>query len=196
MSDTTVAILAGGQGSRLGGIDKGLAILADKPLVEWALAALDREDHAGVMIVANRNLAHYRRHATTISDAVCGHAGPLAGISAAMAACPTRWMATVPVDCPTPPTGWISRLREAVAVAGGDSAVAIVGGQRQPLFALYDTSLAQSAAAQLAGDAGVAGWQIQIGTLQVDLTDLPGDWSNLNTALDFRLAEERLRAIE
>ena len=48
MSDTTVAILAGGQGSRLGGIDKGLAILAEKPLVEWALAALDREDHAGV----------------------------------------------------------------------------------------------------------------------------------------------------
>ena len=77
------------------------------------------------------------------------------------------------------------------------------GWQPSPLIArrpqqdgFHGCAKRQSAAAQLAGDAGVAGWQIQIGTLQVDLTDLPGDWSNLNTALDFRLAEERLRAIE
>lgn len=196
MSDTTVAILAGGQGSRLGGIDKGLALLADRPLIEWVLAALEWEDHAGVLIVANRNLAQYRHHATTISDTASGHAGPLAGISAALTTCQTRWMATVPVDCPTPPRGWISRLRKAVNLADGDSAVVVAGGQRQPLFAVYDISLAQSAAAQLAGDAGVANWQAQIGSLQVDLSDLPGDWSNLNTARDFRLAEERLRAIE
>ena len=34
MSDTTVAILAGGQGSRLGGIDKGLAMLAQKKQIK------------------------------------------------------------------------------------------------------------------------------------------------------------------
>lgn len=194
LSDTTVAILAGGEGSRLGGQDKGLAELAGRPLIEWVLAALQKEGHPGVLILANRNLAQYSRYAACIQDATPGFAGPLAGISTALSQCSTPWLATVPVDCPMPPRGWLTRLRQAVDPARESSAVVVLGDRRQPLFALYSTVLAQSAAQQLRRDGGVARWQDLVGSVQVDLSDLPGDWSNLNTAGEFRLAEERLRA--
>lgn len=195
MSDTTVAILAGGEGSRLDGQDKGLVELAGRPLIEWVLAALEREGHSGVLILANRNLPQYRHYAECIQDATPGFAGPLAGIATALSNCSTPWLATAPVDCPMPPCGWLSRLRQAANSAHESSAVVALGDRRQPLFALYNTALAESAAQQLRRDGGVARWQDRVGSVQVDLSDLPGDWSNLNTAGEFRLAEERLRAV-
>ena len=82
----TTAILAGGAASRLGGSDKGLVDLCGRPLVAWTIDALQLAPGQACLIVANRNIAAYKRFAPTISDA---HketfAGPLAGVAAALA---------------------------------------------------------------------------------------------------------------
>ncbi|MDP2253153.1 MAG: NTP transferase domain-containing protein, partial [Thiobacillus sp.] len=51
-------ILAGGQGRRMGGADKGLIDYRGRPLVEWALAALAPQV-GEILISANRNLDLY-----------------------------------------------------------------------------------------------------------------------------------------
>src|SRR5436309_2411170 len=108
-----VAILAGGAGSRLGGRDKGLEILASKPLIEHVLAAL--EGQAGnVLICANRNVERYAKYAVTLPHSTDEFRGPLAGISAALRACDAEWLLTVPVDCPAPPHDLSARLHAAV----------------------------------------------------------------------------------
>ena len=51
-------ILAGGQGRRMGGADKGLMDYRGRPLVEWVLAALEPQV-AEIVISANRHLERY-----------------------------------------------------------------------------------------------------------------------------------------
>ena len=57
----TGLILAGGQGSRMGGLDKGLQPLQGRPLVEHAIERL-RPQVGALAISANRNVDVYRRY--------------------------------------------------------------------------------------------------------------------------------------
>lgn len=187
VGNITAAILAGGAARRLDGRDKGLQPLDGRPLVAWVIAAL-RPQVDALMLVANRNFAEYQRHAATITDAQQGFAGPLAGISAALAACRSNWLLTVPVDCPLPPPDLAARLLAAADAVGSahDAWVAHDGERRQPLFALYRPALADSAAAAIAAGQGVMHWQDSIGVRTVDFSDLRVHFSNLNCASDFR----------
>src|SRR5690242_16536522 len=81
---TLGVILAGGEGRRVGGRDKGLLSLRGKPVVESVLAILRRQCD-DVLVIANRNQDQYSRHARVIADETSGHAGPLGGIAAALA---------------------------------------------------------------------------------------------------------------
>ncbi|MBN8480088.1 MAG: NTP transferase domain-containing protein, partial [Xanthomonadales bacterium] len=100
---TTVAILAGGRGERMGGVDKGLVRVGATPLVARVLAVLRGQGLEQAMIVANRSHADYARHAEVIADAAPAFRGPLAGVAAALGACSTPWLLSVPVDCADPP---------------------------------------------------------------------------------------------
>lgn len=185
MIDVSTAILAGGAATRLGGIDKGLALLQGRPLIEWVIDALPAECRQRLLIVANRNVEQYLAWAPTISDAQSGFAGPLAGIAAALAYCTTPWLLTLPVDCPRPPAGFAERL---LHEAGGGNHLPVVARdncRRQPLFALYPRELATSAKQALDIGLGVTRWQESIGARVIDLSDLCGEWTNLNTAEDF-----------
>ncbi|ANB17415.1 molybdenum cofactor guanylyltransferase [Dokdonella koreensis] len=193
----TCAILAGGAATRLGGRDKGLELLGGRPLVAWVLAAeglrpAEPATLERVLIVANRNLRAYGHHAETISDTLPGHRGPLAGIAAALAACASPWLLTVPVDCPIPPVDLAERLC-AAATAGGPAVVAHDGERRQPLFALYASGLAGAAAVAAAQGLGVHAWQTAIGAREVDFSASRVHFGNLNTAEDFAAFDEHLR---
>lgn len=194
----TVAVLAGGAATRLDGRDKGLMPLDGRPLVEWVLAAPGLRVASGdsappLLIVANRHLDVYARYAVTIHDALPGHRGPLAGIAAALAACRTGWLLSVPVDCPLPPADLAARLLAGpLADASGIAWVAHDGERRQPLFALYARSLAASAAAAAAEESGVYAWQDAVGAVEVDFADRRVHFENLNTPSDFAAFRERL----
>lgn len=187
MPPLTIAILAGGAASRLGGCDKGLAMLDGRTLVDRVIDAAGAM-HAGpvdLFIVANRNLGDYARRARTLTDAIAGYQGPLAGIAAALAACTTPWLLTLPVDCPDPPVELPARLAHAAARHAADALVAHDGERRQPLFALYRRELAAAATAAAAQGQGVAHWQGIIGARDVDFADRRRQFINLNTPEDF-----------
>ena len=189
-SPLTVAILAGGAATRLGGRDKGLETLLDAPLIARVARVWASYD---LLIVANRNLDEYARYARTISDAVAGFAGPLAGVAAALAACATERLVTVPVDCPDPPRDLIARL--AVAIETGAAAcVAHDGERRQPLFALYRRELAERANAAAKAGQGVWQWQDTIPAREVDFSDRRHEFHNLNTPDDFAAYADALRS--
>lgn len=182
----TTAILAGGEARRLGGIDKGMADLLGRPLIEWVIEAVPAPARRRLLIVANRNRDGYARYADVVSDATPDFRGPLAGVAAALGASRSPWLLTVPVDCPRPPAGLHEHLW---AQLDRNSHVAVVARdtrRRQPLFALYSASLAQSAREAARAGLGVSRWQDAIGAVEVEFHGIGAAWSNLNSEADFR----------
>jgi molybdopterin-guanine dinucleotide biosynthesis protein A len=184
---TTIAILAGGAARRLGGRDKGLERFHGRVLVARVLdAARALDPEADLLVVANRNAGEYARHARVVADAVAGFAGPLAGVAAALSACATDYLLTLPVDCPRPPTDLAVRCRQAME---SDPALAVIvahdGHRRQPLFALYRARLATGAPDAAADGQGVAGWQDALRLRELDFSGEERHFLNLNTPEDF-----------
>lgn len=179
-----VAVLAGGAGTRFGGVDKGLVELHGGPLIAWLIDSIPVELRGRLLIVANRNIERYAHYAPTIGDARSGHAGPLAGIAVALQACRSPWLFTAPVDCVKLPCGLLDRLWQDASHHGNNAVVAHDGIRRQPLFALYRSRLAQSAASALERDAGVSRWQDSIEARDVDVSALAEAWININTPAD------------
>jgi molybdenum cofactor guanylyltransferase len=179
----TAAILAGGQGRRFGGLDKGIQPLFGKPVVSFVVDAL-RPHCETIVICANRHHDEYAQFVKVLPDDFQGFRGPLAGISTALAHCKTRWLLTVPVDTPNPPGNLVARLLTGKSTA--QAAVADDGTRRQPLFALYDSELAASARNALEHDLAVWRWQEEIGAAVVDFSDMVESFNNLNTLEDFR----------
>jgi molybdopterin-guanine dinucleotide biosynthesis protein A len=190
--EVTAAILAGGEGRRMDGRDKGLVEIGGKPLIAHVVAAL-RGQSGPLLICANRNSAEYAAFAEVVADAAQGYRGPLAGIATALAHCKTTWLLTVPVDAPQPPQDLSQQLWAAAARSGAEAAVAFEGVSPQPMFALYRARLAESAATALASDLPVWQWQQRIGATEVFFDDGVGLFANLNSE-DELVAWERAHA--
>ena len=91
-------VLAGGQGRRMGGVDKGLELLNGRPLVAWVLERLAPQVDE-ILISANQNLEHYRSFGhPVLPDEVGGFAGPLAGLERALASARHDLVVTSPCD--------------------------------------------------------------------------------------------------
>jgi len=105
-------VLAGGLGTRMGGLDKGLVFWNSRPLIDHVLQRLKLQSPAPehVFISANRHVATYEQRATTVQDVVRDYAGPLRGIQAGLMICQTDWMLVVPCDCPQLPADLAQRL--------------------------------------------------------------------------------------
>jgi molybdopterin-guanine dinucleotide biosynthesis protein A len=189
-ADITAVILAGGQGRRVNGQDKGLLPLAGKSLIAHVVAAVQPQVRS-LLISANRHHDEYAAFGRVIHDAGAGFHGPLAGIAAALAQCDTPWLLTVPVDGPDAPHDLAHRLHGAAAQAGVAAAVVHDGVRREPLFALYRCTLASSAAAALSEDLAVWRWQDEQGVVEVDFSDAAQAFVNLNTLQAFRDWEQR-----
>jgi molybdopterin-guanine dinucleotide biosynthesis protein A len=179
----TGIVLAGGQGSRMGGADKGLVELHGLPLIEHVLGRLAPQV-AGVIVSANRNLDFYRAVVPrVVPDAgpPGAYRGPLAGMRAGLAAAPTAWAAFVPCDMPQLPRDLVGRLAEAVNARGVRAAVARSQGRLQPVVCLLSTSLLASLDEHLAGGgAAVHRWLDAMGAVPVDFDD-PLAFRNINT---------------
>lgn len=102
LPDTLWVILAGGQARRMGGQDKGLVSLNDKPLIDYVYHRL-HEQGATVAVNANRNQDTYGKYGQVFGDVIENFPGPLGGIHAAMAQLNAEWYGFVPCDCPNLP---------------------------------------------------------------------------------------------
>lgn len=145
----TGLVLAGGRGSRMGGVDKGLQQLAGRPLAQHALQRLAPQVQS-LMVNANRHLQDYAALGVPVwPDAWPDHPGPLAGMAAGLARCETPWLATVPCDTPGFPRDLVDRLMRAVLAEGAELAMAATAEadgrlQPQPVFLLLGTPLLPS----------------------------------------------------
>ena len=144
----TGLILAGGRGSRMGGVDKGLQLHAGAPLAMHALMRLGAQV-GPVMINANRNLGAYEAFGVPVwPDADTDYAGPLSGFLAGLEHCETPYLVTVPCDSPLFPEDLVQRLATALVEHDAEIAMAATreGGalQVQPVFCLMKTELLES----------------------------------------------------
>lgn len=153
-------ILAGGQGRRMGGADKGLLDYRGRPLVEWALDALAPQ--AGeIVISANRNLERYAAYGRRVlPDTLPDFPGPLAGVLAALDAVAREWLLVVPCDTPHLPSDLAERLLAAARAAGVPLAVACDAERVHHSCFLVRTDQRDTLAAYLArGERAVRRWQ-------------------------------------
>jgi molybdenum cofactor guanylyltransferase len=142
----TGLVLAGGQGSRLGGIDKGLQDFHGQPLARHALQRLAPQVDR-VMISANRNLDTYRAWGVPVwpdAASASGHEGPLAGFLSGLQHCETPYLVTVPCDCPQFPANLVQRLLQALGDAQADLAIATTPLGPEPAFCLMKRELQDS----------------------------------------------------
>ena len=148
----TGLILAGGRGSRMGGVDKGLQSHQGLPMALHALMRLSPQV-SEVLVNANRNLGAYESFgAPGWPDTLADYAGPLAGVLTGLEHCETPYLVTVPCDSPLFPLDFVQRLAQALEAE--DAEIAMVGTrdpsdpsaalQAQPVFCLMKTELIES----------------------------------------------------
>ena len=193
MAKITGVILAGGQGRRMGGVDKGLRELRGKPMIEWVLERFAPQVDA-VLINANQNLGVYARfgHAV-ITDEIGGFAGPLAGLQRGLSAARHPLVATVPCDSPFLPADLVARLDTALQAGHAQLAVARTGNQPHPVFCLCRRDVLPHLTQFLAGGGRkIDAWYSTLRVIEVAFDDEAEAFSNINTPEEL-LAFERAR---
>jgi len=202
-ADITGLLLAGGRGSRMGGVDKGLQLFNGEPLALHAIRRLGPQ--VGQLIVnANRNLADYEAFGVPVwPDSLADYPGPLAGFLTGLEHCTTPWLLTVPCDTPLFPPDLAARLAE--AVAADDAEIAMVNAPEiyegevvlrlQPVFCLLRTDLRESLQRYTeAGGRKVHAWTAQHRTVHVPFNrpgDAPDAFFNANTLAELHALENR-----
>jgi molybdopterin-guanine dinucleotide biosynthesis protein A len=184
-SQITGLVLAGGQGSRLGGVDKGLQLHCGQPL---GLSAVQRlSPQVGrVMVSANRNLDAYARWGLPVWPdplELSGYQGPLAGFLAGLQHCETPYLVTVPCDCPRFPEDLVQSLALAMS-PDIDVALATTSAGLEPAFCFMRRDVDASLLRYLqTGQRKVERWASQLRRVEV-LFDDPTAFFNINTPAD------------
>jgi molybdopterin-guanine dinucleotide biosynthesis protein A len=192
--EVTGIVLAGGQGSRMGGVDKGLQPFRGKPMVAHAIERLSTQVDE-LLVNANRNPAEYERFGCrVIADEIPGFAGPLAGFERGLAHASGTLVATAPCDSPFLPADLVARLREALEDAKADLAVAKTGAQAHPVFCLMRRTVHPSLEAFLArGERKIDRWYASLQVVEVAFDDEADAFLNINTREELAHLEPRGR---
>ena len=195
IDEITGLVLAGGRGSRMGGVDKGLQNHLGMPLAMHALLRLGPQVGA-LMINANRNLGAYDAMGVPVwPDAQLDYPGPLAGFLAGLEHCETPYLVTVPCDTPNFPTDLVARLAAALVAEGAEVAIAATlehgQVQRQPVFCLMQAGLLGSLVASThVGERKIDKWCGQQRCATV-LFDDAAAFFNANTPADLQQLQPR-----
>ncbi|MGH8854421.1 MAG: molybdopterin molybdotransferase MoeA [Telluria sp.] len=182
----TGLILAGGRGSRMGNVDKGLQPFRGTTMAQHVIERL-LPQVGSVMVNANRNLEAWLELAAPVwADETPGFAGPLAGLEAGLRHCATPWLLAVPCDSPFLPHDLAVRLAAAVEDADADLAFAAtrepgMRPQAHPVFCLVKASRLPELSRYL-GEGGrrVDGWYKDLKAVEV-LFDDADAFRNINT---------------
>lgn len=200
--DITGLILAGGRGSRMGGVDKGLQNFNGIPLALHTLMRLGPQVET-VMINANRNLSAYESFGASVwPDASADFAGPLSGFIVGLERAETPYVLTVPCDTPRLPLDLAQRLSVALVQENAD--IAMAAGQEtnargeaevrtQPVFCLLRIDLLESLVKfTQAGGRKIDAWTAQRRTVVVPFdapSDDPHAFANVNTLQELQALE-------
>jgi len=198
--DHVVAVvLAGGQGRRMGFVDKPLMPLGEHTLLDHVIGRLSPQCSA-IALNANGNPERFQSYQLpVIADSVEDHPGPLAGILAGL-----DWAAlhqpqathviSVPGDAPFIPRDLVSQLTQAIG-DGAKLARAHSFGRRHPVVGLWPVSIRADLRDQLVNhdvrkiDLFTADYTMA----EVEFDGVPDPFFNVNTPEDRAEAERILR---
>ncbi len=190
-------ILAGGRGSRMDGLDKGLAKLKGKRLITHCLKSLAPQV-SEIVISANRHLETYAKlkHNGTpvqvVADVFENYQGPLAGMHAGLVALtqmvtPPDYVLVMPTDTPHMPKCLVERLYSGISKASLNCAYVTVGGAMHPLTCLVKLDVLPTLQQfLLADDRRVRNWITRLNSVAVAFDDYPDAFTNYNTAAQLR----------
>ena len=186
----TGIVLAGGQGRRMGGVDKGLTLLRGKPMAQWVIERFAPQVDE-VLINANQYLDAYAAFGHRVfPDAIGGFAGPLAGLHRGLCEASHDLVATVPCDSPFLPLDLVSRLHTALQDTDAELAVARTGEQPHPVFCLCRKSVLGSLTSFLEGGGRkIDAWYSALRIVEVRFDDQPDAFSNINTEAELKAFE-------
>lgn len=157
MSNTSFApvsglLLAGGQGSRLGGRDKGLMHWRGE-VVSARLAQLLRPRVGQLLISCNRNQPIYAQWADQlVGDPLPDYPGPMAGMLAGLRACRGSHLLVLPCDLPALDGALLDALLDCAATQPEQPCLVRAGEQWQPLLCVLPRNCLDSLEACWAAD--------------------------------------------
>lgn len=193
VNQITGLILAGGRGSRMGHVDKGLQPFRGAPMVMHVIMRLTPQ--VGTMIInANQNLSPYEGFGLPVwPDQLSGFEGPLAGLQTGLTHCETDFLVTSPCDSPFLPDDLVARLGESLQAQDAELAVAVTGEgqtlQRHPVFMLMRASVLPHLTQYLQdGERKIEKWYRALRFVEVHFAD-EGAFRNINTLDDLRRFE-------
>ena len=183
MQNVTGLILAGGQGRRMGGVDKGLQAFRGKRLVDHVYERLAPQV-GGIIINANQNYDAYKSFGVrVVSDAIGNFAGPLAGLHARLSISRRPYLVSAPCDSPFLPGDLVARLFAGIEDSGAELAVARTGKWLQPVFCLLRSGVLDHLTAFLKGGGRkVDAWYATLPVAEVQFDDETEAFANINTS--------------
>ena len=193
-------ILAGGLSRRMGGGDKGLRLLAGRPILDHVIDRA-RPQVGPLVLNANGDAGRFAAYGLpVVADGVDGFAGPLAGVLAgldwAAAHAPgCTHLASFACDAPFLPEDLVDRLVTALDDQDADLACAQSGGRAHPVFGLWPLSLREDLRRAMVeeGIRKVDIWTARHRLVHVDFAAEPLDpFFNANRPDDLELAERLL----
>ncbi|RAU44354.1 MULTISPECIES: molybdenum cofactor guanylyltransferase MobA [unclassified Pseudomonas] len=135
----SILLLAGGQGQRMGGRDKGLIEWQGEPLI-YPLHRLTRPLTDDLIISCNRNRQRYAPLADRlVHDDEPDFPGPYAGIRAGLAVARHDYLLVMPCDTPLLDVPLLDGLRRMAADHPGKPVMVRQGEQWEPLLCCIPT---------------------------------------------------------
>lgn len=186
-------VLAGGLARRMGGQDKGLIDVNQRPMAAWVLESVRPQVH-DIVINANRNQDAYAQlGCEVVADRHAGHVGPLAGLSAAMHYFGRDYVFMCPCDSPFIDTRIVELLGGACLEQQADIAVAHDGERLQPVFCLAHIRCLASLDAYLeSGERKIDKWYASQNQIDVPCSSVLNSFRNINTEEERAQAESEL----
>ena len=194
-------ILAGGKGRRMGGKDKALIPLLDRPLLSYVLESISGHV-APIALNINTNLDKFSEFGyEIIEDPIKGHLGPLAGILASLnwaRQLNQKWVMTLPCDTPFLPKNIVKEMIKLKnKELDVDLVVAQSKGYNHPVIALWKSDL--NLKLEKALNEGIRKIDIFTSSLKVAYVDFDkinndnfDPFTNLNSPLDLIKAQQIL----
>ena len=189
----TGLILAGGRATRMGGVDKGLVLFNNKPLIAHMIERLQLQVDK-IIINANRELETYRTLGyQVLPDEIADFAGPLAGIQLGLKHATSEYLLTAPCDCPLLPANLCEKLMAALNSHHVDIAIATSHNKDHPVICLCKKTVLASLNSYLQqGGRKVSAWQKSLQHVYVDFSFTPDVFSNINTPDELNLLTSAL----
>ncbi len=199
LNTTALVILAGGRGTRLGGVLKSSLVVGGVDLLSRIVGAVPNETRLLISIGPHDPAAFSPPRPAMLVPDLPGDAGPLAGIRAAAKTleedASVTLLASVAVDSPFLPDDFVPRLTKALAPSHR-AAVARVGTQAYPTNAIFRLDALRAQLAVIPISERLPGLKYLLERLGAVAVDWPEGkdghpFASLNTPADLGRAEAR-----